>query len=63
MTTKEREYDKYLKKLAENLDISDAMRDRAIESYTAVGNWLGDCTDESDVKIMPQGSLLFRYRN
>lgn len=57
MTDREQEYNKYLRKLAENLDISDTMRDKAIESYTAVGNWLGDCAEDSSVKISPQGSF------
>jgi len=57
MTAREQEYNKCLHKLAENLDISDTMRDKAIESYTAVGKWLGDCADDSAVKIAPQGSF------
>ena len=57
MNTRDQEYNKYLHKLAENLDISDTMRDKAIESYTAVGRWLGDCADDSSVKIAPQGSF------
>lgn len=57
MTTRDKEYNKYLQKLAENLDISDTMRDKAIDSYSAVGNWLGDCADDSSVKISPQGSF------
>ncbi len=57
MNTKEQEYNKYLHKIAENLDISDSMRDKAIDSYTAVGKWLGDCADDSQVKIFPQGSF------
>jgi hypothetical protein len=57
MTTREQEYDKYLQKLAKNLDISDTMRDKAMDSYTAVGKWLGDCADDSAVKISPQGSF------
>lgn len=57
MTARDQEYNKYLQKLAENLDISDTMRDKAIDSYTAVGKWLGDCTDDSAIKISPQGSF------
>lgn len=57
MNSREQEYNKYLRKLAENLDISDTMCDKAIESYTAVGRWLGDCADDSSVKIAPQGSF------
>lgn len=57
MTARDQEYDKYLQKLAENLDMSDTMRDKAINSYAAVGQWLGACADDSDVKIFPQGSF------
>jgi len=57
MTERELEFNKYFVKIAENLDISDTMRDKAIKSYQAVGNWLGDCDVDSDVKIMPQGSF------
>lgn len=57
MTDKERLLDSYLIKIAENLDISTTMRDKAERSYRAVGEWLGDCSDDSDVKIMPQGSF------
>jgi len=57
MTSREQEYNKYLHQVAENLDISDTMRDKAINSYTAVGKWLGDCADDSSVKISPQGSF------
>lgn len=57
MNTRDQEYNKYLLKLAENLDISDTMRDKAIASYTAVGNWLGDYAEDSSVKISPQGSF------
>lgn len=57
MTDKERLLDSYLTKIAENLDISTTMREKAERSYRAVGEWLGDCSDDSDVKIMPQGSF------
>lgn len=33
------------------------MREKAERSYRAVGQWLGDCDVNSDVKIMPQGSF------
>ena len=49
--------EKYLLKIAENLDISPTMREKAERSYRAVGEWLGDCDVNSDVKIMPQGSF------
>jgi hypothetical protein len=57
MADREQEYDKYLRKIADNIDISDTMRDKAIDSYNAVGRWLGDCSEDSDVKIYPQGSF------
>lgn len=57
MTSRKQGYDQLLLRVAENLDISDTMRDKAIKSYTAVGLWLGDCSDDSSVKIFPQGSF------
>lgn len=57
MTDKEQLLEKYLLKIAENLDISSTMREKAERSYRAVGEWLGDCDINSDVKIMPQGSF------
>ncbi len=57
MTDREQEYSKYLRKIADNIDISDTMRDKAIDSYNAVGRWLGDCSEVSDLKIYPQGSF------
>jgi len=56
MTTRENEYNKYLEKIVDNLDISRTMRDKAISSYKAVGNWLGGI-DDTSVKISPQGSF------
>ena len=57
MTDKEQLLEKYLLRIAENLDISQTMREKAERSYRAVGEWLGDCDVNSDVKIMPQGSF------
>lgn len=57
MNDKERLIDSYLHRIAENLDISTTMREKAEKSYRAVGEWLGDCNIDSDVKIMPQGSF------
>ena len=57
MTDKEQLLGKYLLKIAENLDISPTMQEKAEKSYRAVGEWLGDCDANSDVKIMPQGSF------
>lgn len=51
----------YINKLYEyivdEISISDTMLDKAIQSYGAVGKWLGDCDPDLDVKIMPQGSV------
>lgn len=57
MTDKEQLIDSYLRRIAENLDISTTMREKAEKSYRAVGEWLGDCDINSYVKIMPQGSF------
>lgn len=57
MTDKELLLEKYFRRIAENLDISPTMREKAEKSYCAVGEWLGDCGVDSDVKIMPQGSF------
>lgn len=57
MTDKELLLEKYFQRIAENLDISPTMREKAEKSYCAVGEWLGDCDVDSDVKIMPQGSF------
>ena len=57
MTDKEQLLERYLLRIAENLDISQTMREKAEKSYRAVGEWLSDCDVNSDVKIMPQGSF------
>lgn len=57
MFDKEQFLERYLQKIADNLDISPTMREKAERSYRAVGEWLGDCSEDSDVKIMPQGSF------
>ena len=57
MTEQEIAINKYLLKISDNLDITDAMRDKAVKSYKAVGKWLGDCDTDSSIKIMPQGSF------
>ena len=57
MTTREQELNKYLMRIAENLDITDTMMEKAVKSYQSVGKWLGDCDENSSVKIMPQGSI------
>lgn len=49
--------DSYLLKISENLDISATMKEKAESSYLAVGQWLGNSNEISEVKIMPQGSF------
>jgi len=56
MTNQEWEYNLLLDKIADEINISDAMRDKAVSSYQAVGKWIGDGMDW-DVEIMPQGSM------
>jgi hypothetical protein len=43
--------------IADELNISDTMTEKAMKSYNAVGTWLGDCEPGLDIKIMPQGSF------
>lgn len=57
MNGREQELNKYLQRIAENLDISDTMYEKAVDSYSAVGKWLGECADDTLVKILPQGSF------
>src|SRR5699024_105895 len=57
MTDREKLLDNYLLNIAENLDISATMREKAERSYRTDGEWLGGCDTTSDVKIMPQGSF------
>lgn len=57
MTEQEKTIERYLLRIAENLDITNTMRDKAVKSYQAVGKWLGDCDTDSSIKIMPQGSF------
>lgn len=57
MNTKEEVMNKYLNAIAENIDISKEMREKAESKYREVGEWLGDCDVNSDIKIFPQGSF------
>ena len=43
--------------IIEEISISKTMLNKAVESYEAVGNWLGECEPNLDVRIMPQGSM------
>ena len=56
MTDKQREIGNILSKIADELNITPTMYDKAVESYEAVGKWLGDGIDYT-VEIMPQGSM------
>ncbi len=56
MTDKEQFLGEILSKIADELNITDTMYDKAVESYNAVGKWLGDGL-EYVVRIMPQGSM------
>ncbi|MBP3752145.1 MAG: nucleotidyltransferase [Pyramidobacter sp.] len=49
-------YDTLLSNIADELNISQTMMEKAILSYEAVGKWLGDGIDY-EVKIEPQGSM------
>lgn len=56
MTEKEQALGALLSKIADELNITPKMQDKAICSYEAVGKWIGDGV-EYDMKIMPQGSM------
>lgn len=57
MNEKQNLLETYLVKIAENLDISEKKREKAEESYMAVGKWLGSGDACKNIKIMPQGSF------
>ena len=56
MTDKQREIANVLSKIADELNITQTMYDKAVQSYEAVGTWLGEGIDYT-VEIMPQGSM------
>jgi hypothetical protein len=56
MTDQEKILGMLLSGIADEINITPTMQDKAINSYTAVGKWIGDGLDY-DVKIMPQGSM------
>lgn len=56
MNTKEQVLGMVLGKIADELNISDKMYNKAVSSYEAVGKWLGEGPDWGFV-IMPQGSM------
>lgn len=49
--------DDMLKKIAEELEVSQTSFERAVQSYNAVGNFLNNNIAQYDVKIIPQGSF------
>lgn len=56
MIEKEKQLGIWLSLIADELNITPTMLDKAIKSYTAVGTWLSDGIPY-DVKISPQGSM------
>ena len=57
MTDKEKQLGIILSQIADELNITPTMLEKAVSSYTSVGMWLSDGIPY-DVKIMPQGSSL-----
>ncbi len=56
MGNREKAIGELLSKIADELNITSTMQDKAVQSYHAVGDWIGRGIDY-DVKIMPQGSM------
>lgn len=56
MNEKEQQLNLILTKIVKEISITSTMLDKAVSSYEAVGNWLGDGI-EYDVRITPQGSM------
>jgi len=56
MTEKEKQIGVWLSQIADELNITETMLNKATNSYEAVGKWLSDGIP-LDVKIEPQGSL------
>lgn len=56
MTDKELMIGKILDKIADEINITSTMQEKAVKSYEAVGKWLGDGIDYK-IRIMPQGSM------
>lgn len=49
--------DKIYRELAESLNISNTMTEEIINSYRAVGNYLGELEEDLDILVFPQGSM------
>jgi len=56
VTEKEKALGQMLSKIADELNITPTMQQKAISSYEAVGKWIGEGLDYN-VRIMPQGSM------
>lgn len=56
MNEQEKELNVILREIVEEISITPTMLDKAVNSYEAVGTWLGKGIDY-DVKIFPQGSM------
>lgn len=56
LTEQEKQLGIWLNQIADELNITDTMLDRAVSSYGAVGKWLSDGI-ALDVSIEPQGSV------
>ena len=56
MTEREQALGSMLSKIADELNISHSMHEKAVRSYESVGKWIGEGVDY-ELKIMPQGSM------
>ena len=56
MNDKENYLDNILRKISNEISITESMMDKAVSSYKSVGKWLGDGLPY-DVHVMPQGSM------
>lgn len=56
MVETEKQLSEILERIADELNISPTMREKAVSSYKAVGKWVGEGL-EYDVEISPQGSM------
>lgn len=56
MTDRQQALGEFLDRIADELNITNTMMERAVNSYEAVGKWIGDGID-FDVCIKPQGSM------
>lgn len=50
-------YNKLLNAIAQNIDISDEMFEKAEKTYTGLGKWIDQETPEYEISIYPQGSF------